>query len=44
MTGSADGLSYSLGVSVSILVVNGNVGVTYTDGIPSYTFGLNIGF
>lgn len=44
MTGSADGLTYGFGVSVSILMINGNVGVTYTDGVPSYTLGLNVGF
>ncbi len=44
MTGSADGMGYGFGVAISILVVNGNIGVHYTDGVPSYTFGLNVGF
>ncbi|MBQ3835355.1 MAG: hypothetical protein II816_07580 [Elusimicrobia bacterium] len=44
MTGSADGFSYGFGVSVSILMINGNAGVTYTDGVPNYTLGLNVGF
>ena len=37
-------MGYSLGVSVSILMINGSVGVTFYDGVPSYTFGLSAGF
>ncbi len=44
MTGSAEGMGYGFGVSVSILSIYGNVGVHYTDGVPGYTFGLNVGF
>lgn len=44
MTGSSDGVGYSLGVAISVFVLNGNVGVTYCDGVPNYTFGLSLGF
>lgn len=44
MTGSDDGFGYSFGVSISAAVINGNIGVSYYDGVPNYTFGLNMGF
>lgn len=44
MSAQADRMAYSLGVSVSILMLNGSVGVTYRDGVPNYTFGVSAGF
>ena len=44
MTGDAEGFSYGFGVAVSLLMIHGNAGVTYTDGIPNYTLGINVGF
>lgn len=44
MKGSDDGVGYGFGVAISIVVVNGHAGVQYNDGVPSYTFGLNVGF
>ena len=44
LSAEADNIGYSLGVSVSILMINGSVGVTVYDGVPSYTFGLSAGF
>lgn len=44
MSAEVDRMAYSLGVSVSILMLNGSIGVTYRDGIPNYTFGVSAGF
>lgn len=44
MSAEVDKVSYSLGVSISMLVLNGSLGVTFCDGIPNYTVGLSAGF
>ncbi|MCR4662740.1 MAG: hypothetical protein K5622_02485 [Endomicrobiaceae bacterium] len=44
LSAQADNMGYSLGVSVDILMISGSLGVTFYDGVPSYTFGLSAGF
>lgn len=44
MSKSTDKMTYGFGVAVSILMINGSLGITYNDGIPNYSFGLGLGF
>jgi len=44
MSVETDKITYGFGVAVSVLMINGSVGITYNDGIPQYTFGLGLGF
>lgn len=44
LSGSASCMGYSAGVAVSVLMINGNAGVTIYDGTPNYSFGISAGF
>lgn len=44
LSGTASNVGYSAGVAISVLMLNGNVGVTIYDGEPNYNFGLSAGF
>lgn len=44
MSKATDKMSYGFGIAVSVLILNGSLGITYNDGIPNYSFGLNLGF
>lgn len=44
MSAETDKVTYGFGVAVSVLMINGSLGITYNDGIPEYSFGLGLGF
>jgi len=44
LSGTASCMGYSAGVAISVLMINGNVGVTIYDGTPNYSFGISAGF
>ena len=43
LTGEADNFGYGLGVAVNVLTFHLSCGVSWYRGVPSYTFGLNVG-